>query len=426
MSRCRFSGTETNDSSSTSSSGGQLTINRRDFLVSTAASIWTVRAAAQDLQEPVPTRTREVESVDISPDGRLVAAGYKECRLCLWDRQTGRQLWFRDVDHSGMPSVRFSPNGRLVACSTVSFDDPSRYIVADAATGRMRTMPEGMTIHDAQLCWAANDDRLHAVGRYSDNLGDESRSVIKVCTVVPGSPEFTQEVICKGDFGHIHFARAARYAVLAHDGSLIQWSVSEKRELSRVRYQSTSNGYCSAVSADGSLYAEAGDVRERQLGVAEVFETSTGRRVTHVAAEGHWVRAVAFSPDSRCIATGAGNRSVRVWDIDTGRVIWAKQAHTNTVRAIRFSADGRLLVSGSGGPGNPDDGGKRPPEGEVIVWDAATGQSLNTFRDVAPDPQSPLANLHVTSNHRQERDRRSCRVGLRYGERMVQWYHPVR
>ncbi len=359
-------------------------MNRRGFLFTAAASVWAARGSAQDPQDPEPSRTREVESLDISPDGRLVAAGFKECRLCLWDRQTGRQLWSHHLSHDGMPSVRFSPNGKLVAASTRSTDEPSEYIIADTSTGRKREMPKEIKIYSAEVCWSSGGGRLHSVGLRRSEEGDEIET--GVCTAVPGSKAFTSEVIGAIGTGRASFASATRDVILTEDGSLVRWSLSEKRELSKVRYQSSSNGRCSAVSSNGRLYAEAGDVLERKLGVAEVFDTATGKRVTHIAADGHWIRAVAFSPDSRRLATGAGNRSVRMWDIDTGKVIWAKQAHTNTVRAIRFSVDGRLLVSGSGGPGNADDGGKRPPEGEVIVWEAATGQSLNTFRDVAADP----------------------------------------
>lgn len=56
-----------------------------------------------------------------------------------------------------------------------------------------------------------------------------------------------------------------------------------------------------------------------------------------------WVRCVAFSPDSRTIATSGCDGYVRVWDVDTLRLRQdAIQAGIN-VYFVAFSPDGRYL-----------------------------------------------------------------------------------
>jgi WD40 repeat protein len=63
------------------------------------------------------------------------------------------------------------------------------------------------------------------------------------------------------------------------------------------------------------------------------------------------VRAIAFSPDGRWIATGSADRSVRLWDAATGRALGRPLAHPGAVRSVRFSPDGgHLLTVASGGP----------------------------------------------------------------------------
>jgi WD40 repeat protein len=66
--------------------------------------------------------------------------------------------------------------------------------------------------------------------------------------------------------------------------------------------------------------------------------------------EGKWVRCVAFSPDSRQVATGAGN-VVRVWSAVDGAPpggrppTYTLRGHAGDVLALTFSSDGTRLAS---------------------------------------------------------------------------------
>jgi WD40 repeat protein len=64
--------------------------------------------------------------------------------------------------------------------------------------------------------------------------------------------------------------------------------------------------------------------------------------------EGHtgWVVAIAFSPDSKYIASGSNDKTIKLWDL-TGQCKRTIEGHTDQITAVAFSPDGEQIASSS-------------------------------------------------------------------------------
>lgn len=75
------------------------------------------------------------------------------------------------------------------------------------------------------------------------------------------------------------------------------------------------------------------------------------------------ILAIAFSPDGKRLASGAGDNTVRFWDLNTETPKMVGDTHKNWVLCLSWSPCGKYLASGS-------------MDNTVQLWDAETGKAI--------------------------------------------------
>ena len=99
----------------------------------------------------------------------------------------------------------------------------------------------------------------------------------------------------------------------------------------------------------------------------QVWDTESGD-VVYGPFKGHTgpVYAVVFSPDGQRIASGSNDTSIRVWDAESGMLpaLLVLDGHTGSVWSVAFSHDGKRIVSGSS-------------DTAIRVWDAESGDMVS-------------------------------------------------
>lgn len=106
-----------------------------------------------------------------------------------------------------------------------------------------------------------------------------------------------------------------------------------------------------AVSVDGEFIASGGNdntVRIRSL--TDFLRANGGRTRTLTGhSQGSWltkgVRAVAFSFDGKILASGGGDKVIKLWDTITWKEISSLTGHSDAIQAIAFSPVEKTLVS---------------------------------------------------------------------------------
>jgi eukaryotic-like serine/threonine-protein kinase len=330
--------------------------------------VWDLQTGAKVLS--LHGHVWAVFAVAFSPDGQRLASAGLDNNIKLWDLATGQEVLTLRGHSSGLRSVAFSRDGnRLISAShdrTVRLWDatplegwaPEDIITLRGHDGGVRSVafsPDGRSLA------SAGDDGTVRLWDFARALAGVENPLIQT---LPGD---------RGINLTVAFSKDGRFLASGGSSELRIWDArtwKESRKRAAIAASERAGGNALAFSPD-SRWLAAGAGRVGTDFPIQILDAASGRLIHTFKGHGWLITALAFSPDpgAPLLVSASLDSTVRIWDVTAGKQIVAPLRHGDAVWSVAFSRDGRYLASGSF-------------DRRVKIWDAKTWQ----LRDDQPDP----------------------------------------
>jgi eukaryotic-like serine/threonine-protein kinase len=317
----------------------------------------------------------QVTSFRFSPDGRRIVTASRDQSIRVWDAERGQPLAILKGHSGWVNTIAFNHDGsRLVSGAqdqTVRVWDPAEGTevavlrghtgdvvdVAFGPTGKdVLSVSADGTVRRWDALWAEQEglftghkDYVYSVAWHPD--GRQFASASWDGTIRGWDVATTKQIweLHTGDgaitSSAVFHPNGRLLASVGRDDKVRLWDLETKKTV-HSWYHPTKDWRDTklAFSPSGDLLA-AGSCR----GDVHLFDVNARTEPTIMSGHTDGVRAVAFGPDGRWLASAGehGDRTVRVWDVAARKEVAVLRGHGKAVHAVAFSPDGKTLVSGA-------------------------------------------------------------------------------
>lgn len=332
-----------------------------------AAVVWDPTIAGTAELASLPAKGGEAESIGFTPDGRSLLAGNAEGGVTVWDAQTfSVTRLLGGSSTSGRPPVEgaivppsqvtpyevntlaVSPDGRLVAAATVDrsqYPTPSSVRVWDVETGLEAThiSPRG---YADDVAWSP-DGNLLAISASDVDLGEGAVTIVDrsghEVAFLPDEQDWVQvrSLAFTADGRGLIGSRSEIRSFAPVFGQVAVWDWGS----GDVERTVDTDGYYAFLSPDGDLLVSTPRTFLTGSQDAEVWDWESGRHLRTLAGHSGSVIHAAFSPDGARLATASRDGTIRLWDPRTGEQQLVLRGHQAEVSSVAFSPDGSRLAS---------------------------------------------------------------------------------
>ncbi|KAH7926145.1 WD40 repeat-like protein [Leucogyrophana mollusca] len=256
-------------------------------------------------------------SVAISPDGQFLAAGSEDKLIRFWSIPERRLLSALRGHHGEIYAVAFSPDGRLAVSAsgdcTVRVWDISSFIGASCRVLR----PVG-AVSKLSSKLAPTSVAIDGTGSYV--AAGSLDGVVRVWDIQQGTPDSTTAAepiqLLRGHDDGVYGVQFVDVTGYGAPIGLVSASLDRSLKCWEMRISGENEGTCT--------------------------KSFTGHKDCVLATS-----IIQVGREQR-VASSSRDGTVRVWDLKTGLAQFMIQGHKNTVTTVDFSKDGKLLASGSG------------------------------------------------------------------------------
>jgi WD40 repeat protein/transcriptional regulator with XRE-family HTH domain len=271
-----------------------------------------------------------------SPDGTRLATSYSDPTAKVWDIATG-ELLFSLTGHmnnaentgftNGVNSITYNLDGTRIATS--GQDGTAK--IWDAKTGKQLLILSGH--QDALIDVAFSPDGA----RLATTSLDQTQ---KIWDAVTGAEIFT--VTGPEQSFSLSFSPDSSRLAVAYEDTVILWNVLTGKEILTLYGEKLVAFTDVAFSQDGTRLAAASVFD----GNATLWDAISGKELFTLAGHTGPVSSVAFSLDSKYIATASADKTAKIWDALTGKHLLTLYA-SDALTSVAFSPDGSQLATAS-------------------------------------------------------------------------------
>jgi len=332
-------------------------------------------ATAQPIGGPVGTHADTVEAVAFHPSEPLLAAGYENGVVQLWNlADPARPASLAPVlDHrAAVAALGFNADGRRLLSSSNDGSLTVRDLIRDVV---LRTLPHPQAVRGA--LFLGSDDEVASVC---------ADGYLRVWHL-PG-PVLTGE---QSAVASVLFQPHApgTFATGGDPSNFRLWNVTDAlhpRVASRPPTRHKNAVDRMAFRPDGKLLAVPSD--DRTIEIWDVSDPGNPHLVgdpflAHTAA----ITGVAFSPDGKLLASASSDRTARLWDLSNparpqplGNPLRPDVADPGAAASVTFSRDGTILAVGYGA-------------GAVMLYDVTRPASPREIPDPLDAAGGPVLGL---------------------------------
>lgn len=270
---------------------------------------------------------KPVNSITFSPDGKILAGGYADGNVKLWESGSWKQIKSLIRHPYAITSVAFSPDGNILACGA----DSGAITLWDLNyKEKIRTFKE----HEGKVCSIFfSSDGKKLISSSDDKtirLRDmESGKEIKVLRNHTGS------------VNSIALSKDNKTLVSgSSDGTVIITDMATGESVKRIKTDpinsidlSPDGRFVATGSSDGKINIIDIESAEEKMSFADLKGSIGIGSCLH------------FSPDSRLIVAGYSDSTIIVREISSGKIVSEIRMGMKRINSITFNPDGKILAS---------------------------------------------------------------------------------